>query len=459
MSIKQKLGMALGMEDDAPNVQVNIDTDEGGMPLDEVAPIEDSNEFEPTVAADAEELNEDANEIAEDDEDLDGLAQSNESLVAVYLAMESAQQNGGLTPEAATFAAISVESILVDYNVKARDMGISLESFGDNKARATTVSMESVMSALQDIWDAIVRKFKEMIKKIADFYQKTIAAAPRIKRRAEALKKKAQKTTGSPKETKIKTGLFGQLNIAGSVPASVAAIETSLKNSGISFTKNMAKDDLVKSIKDIFNADTFNSTTGFEAVKTKMDSLKFGSDVTRDDLGTGTGFTGLLGNKVVFISKFAPRGVGTPGTDVSYISGMATAWKYGVYDDATGVKNDKDKRDSEFKVLTIQEVESLCNIIIGNMQEIINFKTQANRTFDEAKVIEKEGDKLISKIANKGEGKAKGADEAMARSYLSAMASMHRKAQSGNAAILRYQYNTSKAVLAYCARSLSQYRD
>lgn len=51
MSVSRKLNLSLGLEDDAPNVQVNIDTDEGGMPLDNI-----TEDGEPTPEADEVEL-------------------------------------------------------------------------------------------------------------------------------------------------------------------------------------------------------------------------------------------------------------------------------------------------------------------------------------------------------------------------------------------------------------------
>lgn len=442
MSIKQKLGMALGMEDDAPNVQVNIDTDEGGMPLDEVAPIEDSNEFEPTVAADAEEIEEQAEDIEEDDVDMQNLHIATESLLSTYVAMEKAQRNGGLTAEAAEFAAISVESVMGRYNVAASEVGIALESFGNNKSRATTVSMEGVMDTLRDIWATIVEKFKAMCKKIADFYQKTIAAAPRIKRRAESLRNKAQKTSGAAKESKIKTGLFGQLNIAGDLPTAEKIIN-GLKNARIAFDKNVSKASIEEKLKTVFNVDSFAAGSAFD-----VNAFKSAMSVSETKFA-------LPGNRKL-VNELAADTTSATGSDAA---AAVNAWEFGIVEDKAGVKNDKDARDKEFDVLSTTEVANICQEVINNMQEIINFKTQATREFNTAKYVEKEGEKLLAKLAKHGTGDAKGANEPEARKFLNAMASGYRKAQAGKASIVRYNYAASKAALAYCARSLSQYRD
>ena len=192
MSVSRKLNLSLGLEDDAPNVQVNIDTDEGGMPLDNI-----TEDGEPTPEADEVELNEAADDVESDSEAIDELQDASEALESIYLSMESAQRDGGLTREAAVFAGHAVQAAMRKFNVSSEEVGISLESFSDNKARATTVSMEGIREALKAIWDKIVSVFQAMMKKIADFWNKYVAAAPHLKRRAEGLRKKARNVNGT----------------------------------------------------------------------------------------------------------------------------------------------------------------------------------------------------------------------------------------------------------------------
>lgn len=93
------------------------------------------------------------------------------------------------------------------------------------------------------------------------------------------------------------------------------------------------------------------------------------------------------------------------------------------------------------------------------MNEIISFKTQATRSFDTGSFIEKEGAKLIDKIANQGTGENKGKHEAVASRYLAAVASVARKVQAGEASLIRHNYQVSKAALSYCTRSLALYKN
>lgn len=449
MSISHKLNLALSMEDDAPNVQVNIDTDEGGMPLDDVVATDDGA-FEPTPEADAAEITERAEEIAEDNDDIEDLEVASESLIATYEAMALAQRNGGLTREAATFAAISVESVMGRYNVSHTDLGIALESFSDNKARATTISMEGISDALRNLWDAIVRKFKEMVKKIVDFYQKTVAAAPRIKRRAQGIRKKADNTTGSAEDTTVKTGLFGQLNIKGRVPEASDVIN-GLKNARTDFVKHKKKSSLKDELKELFNIDSFDGNKVNEKFRKVLD------DMTRD---YGTKKESLPGNNALYASVAGTANdSGSWDTDSKNVASIVSNFKFGIFEDEAGVKNDKDNREKEFKVLKKEEVVAICDQVIQTMDEIINYKTQAVQGYDSAKVIEKEGGRLVDKIAKQGDGDSKGMHEGNARRYLTALGQLARKIESGNASIVRYNYQVSKASLAWCSRSLSKYRN
>ena len=444
MSISHKLNLALSMEDDAPNVQVNIDTDEGGMPLDDVVATDDGA-FEPTPEADAAEITERAEEIEEDNDDIEDMEVATESLIATYEAMALAQRNGGLTREAATFAAISVESVMSKYNVGHEDVGISLESFDDNKSRATTVSMEGIGQALKDLWEAIVKKFKEMVKKIVDFYQKTIAAAPRIKRRAEGVRKKADKTTGSPEETQVKVGLFPQLNIQGHVPKAGELIAGIQGGRGI-YSKNTSKVDMKKELEKMFKPN-FNDANVWNSIAEVFNSLK----VSKVDK--------LPGNNAFYSEYNVVSSAGNASDDSNTMSSAVQNFKYGIFEDKSGVKNSKENREKEFPVLKKDEVIKICDEIILSMNDIISFKTQATSGFDTGAFIEKEGSKLIDKIANQGSGENKGKHEGTARRYLTAIASVARKLQAGEASVVRHNYQVSKAALAYCARSLALYKN
>lgn len=461
--LKNALNKSLGMEDDAPNVQVNIDTDEVGMPLDNVTEDGDN-----TPEADEVEIIEDATEIEADNEVIEEMGEAVDSLESIYIAMESAQTSGGLTPEAARFASIAVGNIVRKYGVSSEDMGISLEAFGDNRAKATTVSMEGVGQALKDLWETIVAKFQTMVKKIVDFYHKTFAAAPNIKRRADSIRKKARSTTGVAKEKTMKTGLFNSLNIAGSVPTA-AQLQSAIKVIYTDVTTNVTKNGATANAGAIFASFSgagenggasgvarnmavklnFTGVSGSDGARVLSGASKGTAKIGGSDSGVALELDrNLPGNKMWF--KGSVRG--TPRlTSIDALRDFRT----GIYTDNENVKSDKSAtRDKDWAVLTTAEIETLCDGVIRNMEAIISQKTQADKKLNEVKIMKKEGEKLIAKID--GEGKAKG--QAEASKALNIALDVMRQQSQGEAQALSYSYRTSKAILAYCARSLSQYK-
>lgn len=467
MSIfKNALTASLGLEDDAPNVQVNIDTDEAGMPLDNI-----TEDGENTPEADEVEIIEESSEIEADDEVIEEMTEAADSLESIYIAMESAQTNGGLTAEAAQFASIAVENIVRKYGVTSSDMGISLESFNDNRVQATTVSMEGVGSALKDLWDAIVTKFHAMIKKIVDFYQKTIAAAPRIKRRAEALRKKARATTGAAKEKTIKTGLYNSLNIAGQVPTA-AMLSSALKDMYTDVVTNKNRKEIVADAAALFGSFSTagTGTTGgadgvANALKTRLGLKDFPVNSGNYTIAGSVSASGvkvggynatsaiemtrnLPGNKMWFAGAVG-------GTERTSKIAAFRDFRCGIFTDDDTVKTDRaTTKEKEWAVLATNEVESLCDLVVKNMEAIISQKTQADKKLNSVKILKKEGEKLIAKID--GDDKAKNKAEATAALQVATEVMRHQN--TGEAAALSHSYRTSKAILAYCARSLSQYK-
>ena len=451
-----KLFQALGMEDDAPNVQVNIDTDEGGMPLDDV-----TAEGEPTPEADAAEMEADAAEIAADDEQIEELEEAQETLESYLIAMESAQKNGGLTDDAAQIMAIGLESIMGKYGYDAQEVGMaSLESWGDNRSNKTTVSMEGIRDTLRTIWEAIVKKIKELFKKITDFYHKNIGGAARLKRRAEGIRKKAKKERGTPKDKTITPGLFRSLNLAGKVPEGKELVEA-LELVKAPFVKNINKSDWQDKVDKTFdeiksNLGTNPSSYNIDSTNTALENLiKTLTDAQlsaqSDPIGgvevrEGAVIDGLPGNKQWFIGYRST-------TDKPTAAQKFNSLLVGIYaDDSTLKAKDSDK-DKKFDVLGLGSIDSICGIVIDNMESIINNKTQKDRAANYAKVIEKRGKDFVSELED---DKHKAND---AQKVVNAYAHAAKEIASGQVELTRYVMSTNKAALAWCSRSLSNYQN
>lgn len=463
MSVSRKLNLSLGLEDDAPNVQVNIDTDEGGMPLDNI-----TEDGEPTPEADEVELNEAADEVDGDSEAIDDLQDASEALESIYLSMESAQRNGGLTREAAVFAGHAVQAAMRKFNVSSEEVGISLESFSDNKARATTVSMEGIREALEAIWDKIVSVFQAMMKKIADFWNKYLAAAPRIKRRAEGLRKKARNVTGTQKEKTIATGLFRQLNVAGEVPKA-ANMPGYIKSVRGVFSKNASTDDLDAFAKKVFSKENLASREWVSSVNELRNAVTavqstYGITTSRTVTIAGDNVTlktsgSLPGNALLVCDRVKGYNDANSGDGPTAFAAEIRSVKWGVYADKHDLKTKDTDKDKKFETLSASTVEAICDEVIESMELVIQQKTQTSRKENRVKLIKKAGDDFVNDAASDNEDGTKSQQESDAAKVMSAVIDFSKTMEAGDTQVLRYNFNLAKASLAWCARSLSQYKN
>ena len=464
MSVSRKLNLSLGLEDDAPNVQVNIDTDEGGMPLDNI-----TVDGEPTPEADEVELNEAADEVEGDSEAIDDLQDASEALESIYLSMESAQRDGGLTREAAVFAGHAVQAAMRKFNVSSEEVGISLESFSDNKARATTVSMEGIREALKAIWDKIVSVFQAMMKKIADFWNKYVAAAPRIKRRAEGLRKKARNVTGTQKEKTIATGLFRQLNVAGEVPKAGKMTDYIKSVRGV-FSKNASTDDLDAFAKKVFSKENLASREWASSVNELRKAVTtvqstYGITTSRTVTIAGDNVTlktsgSLPGNALLVCDRVKTYGKERQENDgASAFAAEIRSVKWGVYADKHDLKTKDTDKDKKFETLSASTVEAICDEVIQSMELIIQQKTQSSRKENAVKLIKKAGDDFVNDAASDNEDGTKSQQESDAAKVMSGVIDFAKTMEAGDTQVLRYNFNLAKASLAWCARSLSQYKN
>ena len=463
MSVSRKLNLSLGLEDDAPNVQVNIDTDEGGMPLDNI-----TEDGEPTPEADEVELNEAADEVEGDSEAIDELQDASEALESIYLSMESAQRDGGLTREAAVFAGHAVQAAMRKFNVSSEEVGISLESFRDNKARATTVSMEGIREALKAIWDKIVSVFQAMMKKIADFWNKYCAAAPHIKRRAEGLRKKARNVTGTQKEKTIATGLFRQLNVAGEVPKA-ANMTGYIKSVRGVFSKNASTDDLDAFAKKVFSKENLASrgwASSVNELRKAVTTVQSAYGITTSRTVTIAGDNvslktsgSLPGNSLLVCDRVKAYNDANSGDGPTAIAAEIRSVKWGVYADKHDLKAKDTDKDKKFETLSASTVEAICDEVIQSMELVIQQKTQSARKENQVKLIKKAGDDFVNDAASDNEDGTKSQQESDAAKVMSAVIDFAKTMEAGDTQVLRYNFNLAKASLAWCARSLSQYKN
>lgn len=457
MSIRAKLNRSLGLEDDAPTVEINVDVDEAGVPLDGV-----DLEGNPTPEVDEAEMLEAAAEIEDGSDEIDELEEAQATLESLSTLMREDYQNGGMSPQSARFAAIAVESISLKYGITAQEVGISLESVSNDRNAGTIVSMEGVRDFISNIVRSIIEKVKELMKKIADFYQRNLSGAAGLKRRAEALKKKARNTTGTKmKETKLEDkGLFARLNVQGNAPT-VSEITGVIKGlTGAYKQGKVDSEEVEKEVQKILTGAAYESDDSLESVmKVLLGSLTsgkgpFGSvggskSATNFEIGgsssaTFAGEYGLPGNKAVGIGYAADSN----STSLQKVGRLQA----GVFTDNSKYKAANSK---PLPALSLTDCENICDAVIDNMAAYITNAQKKNTGVNFIKTMESSGKKIIDDLDRESTEDA--AKQQRATKLLNSCLHTYRVTIGGESQLLTYNMTLCKASLSYAARSINNF--
>lgn len=205
---------------DGDTDDTNIDGVEGETPVEEEVSAGVADTVEETAEVEAEDMG------------ADQAVDAHENLEEIEDAVISAEANGGLTRESAVFAHLAMKAAMgaSDYEYFVRSSKIpSMESFNGgstSRQRYTTITLEGIGAALRGFWDAIVRQIKKMWAAVKNWYLKVLGAAPRMKKRAEALAKRSSDITGAAEEKSFDMGGMHQLHMGAKAPAPSDAVKT-----------------------------------------------------------------------------------------------------------------------------------------------------------------------------------------------------------------------------------------
>lgn len=178
------------------------------------------------VAEGAVEVADATDEVVEADQTVDELSEAHENLEEVSEALEEAAANGGISQESARFAHLAIKAACGRFYSPAIASALpSVESFtgSSSRQRNTTIALESVGTMLRSFWDAIVRQIKKLWATVKNWYLKVLDAAPRLKKKAESLAKRAGDLTGAPEEKTVSVSAMNQLHIGGKAPDPTSA--------------------------------------------------------------------------------------------------------------------------------------------------------------------------------------------------------------------------------------------
>lgn len=443
-NIRRALGRNLGLEDDTEAVVVDA--------------VEAPVVGEETPAADTAVVEQAAAEVEQTNEVVEELEEAKEGLEAIALSLESISKNGGLDQNSAMFARHAIAGYTARFGIQTSDVMPSMESFGGASARAsaTTVTMEGIGEAIKSFWDAIVAQLKKVWAAVKNWWLKTLDAAPRLKAAAEKLKAKADKTTGSPKESKI-DGPLKALHISGKAPADVLAQAKGL----VALSKDSLKqglgdkvDNAAKMLEDI---DAKTDATKIAAKTTEMAgnadiisiaeaktapanaAKRFGEGL--EILGTGE----LPGGKMIIVKLPAKKD-------------DAGAFKRVGQSLVSFAEKAKDvDSNAQFAALSAGACSDVCDQVIAICDNIIDFKKEWEKRESSFDTFQKAGDKLVKTLQKDTDLKSDQRKPIV--DLIGGAQALVGTAVRGPAQFISYYISTSKAYLTLVEKSLSNHKE
>jgi len=415
-----------------------------------------------SLEADLTEVEEAGGEAEADQTNVEQLEDTAEALESIALSLEADAKNGGLDPVAARYAQRAIDFALRPLGPSAKFTHASLESFGgDSSKQSATLSMEADVKAwLKKVWEAIKRAIAKVRDSIKKLFIKLFAAAPKLKRRAEALQTTAKGLEGEPKEK--------QLTIAGNI-ASGLAVGKKVEGLGDTAKSLRAQgdwlfDDFFKKTWEYGDAFTaaltnwkFDSEKNFESSAKAVDNL-IGQVPTVAGAKVASGdkrFAGLEvdrseplpGNQAIFVTCKKPG-----ATLTSKIETLGT-YNVSVRDyTATPVE----VKEVKISVPNKGELEKVGEEIAALATRVAKYNNAFQQIDTLINKVKAAGDKFSTE-AEKSE-KLTGENKANARQILSAAKSCANVIDAPAAAITRYLITTGAKVLALGEKAAGMYK-
>jgi hypothetical protein len=452
----------VSLEDNAGTVQVSTTAEDG------------------TVASAIVDINQDGFELQQEQDHIDDVQEAAASLESFITSLEEITDAGGMTPEAAVVANHAVDAILAPVGESAEEVMPSLESYGNSSGRrnATRISVESLKSKLVEIWEYIKDLIKKARVRIKDWYLKVWSAAPALKKRAEAIRVKADSVKSAAKDganAKVDiSGVARKIQVDGKLPTDIVAAAADVSKIGeviygptyskavndfaTAVISAVEKLDLSEDAKFTTSLAALNAVvpmnvTGFTLTAVANTDKRFGNVGTNlSAMKSGT----LPGEKMIVLIKGVSAGSTPPAAAVSareHIEKVLGKHQYSLVD-----AGDKAVEKTNQTEMTVMPATSIVKVAeeVGNMATMVEKYQKAWQDQDRLKDSAiKAGDRL----AKDGE-KAKdlnaantGIVSATVRLLQTVSSVVDQPAQQ----FTSYVMNTGAAFLTVCEKSLAQY--
>lgn len=496
-----KLG--LGIEDDTNNPEAGAGGAGGGAPTGSTEPTSPVDETAAAADAAVDGVEEAGESVIEDSEVIAELDDAQAAMEEIYDDMRISLQNGGMNPDMARMAKRYADRTLA--RVGMSNPIPSCEAFGGFGDRfvATSVSMEGVGDAIKNIWEKIKTWFNNMWKNIRTYWQKVWDASPKLKARAEALRKKADDLggkTATEKTIDVGSDLVKKLhNDSGKLPT--VQEMTGVMEKVSKLTQLLFGDYYAQALKFAehygdklagVNEPTAANLEGLglgagdlvspaSVLKTKAAGLLTNNDAAKGKFADATEVAtsdSLFGGQVVAVATFA-TGVGTEDDPTTggdgepkqgepkqgepkpaSTGGSGTAAKFNSFGKNTVklmtlLEKSPEVSEATMATMALGDVQKLCDEVIKLCDSISSYRKDWEMAEKAQAKIMRAGDNF-SRAAGKSTEKG-GDDVSAATAAVKLTKTAGEWIAQPNQNFSRYAMESAKAVLMVCDKSLAQY--
>lgn len=420
-----------------------------------------------SVAEDIVEINEAADVVDEHEEVTEELTETAEGLEAIALSIESTLKSGGMGADAAMFATHAINAHLQPLGIK--NTLPSVESFGASatKLGQTQVGLENLKEKIKEIWEYIKNLITRMRKAVMDYYNRVWAAAPRLRKRAEAIRAKADGITTAAKkdEVEVSAGLAAKLAIGDKVPTDFAAQLGVVEKVAETLFSKYVTDAIAwaKRVEDAVGQVKFESDEAFQSSAAALGNIEplvvagladqavASGDKRFEKLGEGVTVkrsADMMGNMAVFHHSMT----GSKGDLRSELAALQKAHYYLAASTDAKLEVKADKLATMKKAEIVAAADKVAEIAVL----IEKFKRNVDESDKAKEGALRAGDK-VSSAAAKASDKLNAANQSTAGSVVRLLQHVPSVIDQPNQKFSQHILAVCGSVLSLCEKSLAQY--
>lgn len=411
-------------------------------------------------------------EIAE----LEKTEDAHEALESIYFALEAYAKKGGVTKDVAVWVQSNIQSAIKGFPIlNLQNIGQpSVESYRDGTRSVwLTNSLEGLGQMLKDFWAMIMKQINKVVAYIRNWYNKVLDAAPRLKKRAEALSEKANDTNGTAEAKKIDLSLMRVLSlkkkaVKGSELVSalgdivtIADVVLAAKNADAydtTMTSLLSTLDAVaeggkgaldadteaaKALKKTLNDHARTTATVAKASTSKTEDKRFEGIKAKIDVKT----TGeILGNRAIFLKTIKDSYTPTSYKEAANLTGVEMASEDIKFDVAAS---------GQFDVMSTSDCGTVADSVAKLCDAIIAYKKSWEGRDAQQKRMDNEVKKAINSADKDKDDTTKAKD---VKDVANAITVGWRRGVAFETSFINFSISVGRASLSFVERSLAQYK-